>query len=165
MKYAENKQRIAADIVPLLQRYIDKGGITHYVEPFFDGFCTIANIECENRLGNSNNSQIIARAETLRDGSARSAVEIRGVLLGCCDYHALHFPANAAVLIYCDMPTVRTFDKAAFWRWCRDRAADGHIIAVKARAAPAEFAPVWADIGTTAKLFINGGKQWQKYTT
>lgn len=52
MKYIGSKAKIAADIVPILQGYINEYGIKQYVEPFVGGFNIIDKIECENRLGN-----------------------------------------------------------------------------------------------------------------
>lgn len=38
MKYIGSKAKVAADIVPILQGYINEYGIKQYVEPFVGGF-------------------------------------------------------------------------------------------------------------------------------
>ena len=39
MKYVGSKNRIAKDIVPIIQSCIDKNNITEYYEPFVGGKC------------------------------------------------------------------------------------------------------------------------------
>ena len=39
MKYVGSKNRIAKDIVPIIQKYIDENNITEYYEPFVGGEC------------------------------------------------------------------------------------------------------------------------------
>lgn len=50
MKYMGSKSRIAKDIVPILQRYIDENNIDTYVEPFVGGANVIDKIKCKNEL-------------------------------------------------------------------------------------------------------------------
>lgn len=47
MKYIGSKAKVAADIVPILQGYINEYGIKQYVEPFVGGFNIIDKIECK----------------------------------------------------------------------------------------------------------------------
>lgn len=37
MKYMGSKNKIAKDLVPIIQSYIDSNHITHYFEPFVGG--------------------------------------------------------------------------------------------------------------------------------
>lgn len=69
-----SKSRIAKDIVPILQRYIDSNEIKNYVEPFVGGANVIDKIKCDNRFGLDINPYLIAllnrvqRKEKLYDG-------------------------------------------------------------------------------------------------
>lgn len=47
MKYIGSKAKVAADIVPILQGYINEYGIKQYVEPFVGGFNIIDKIELQ----------------------------------------------------------------------------------------------------------------------
>lgn len=67
MKYIGSKAKIAADIVPILQGYINEYGIKQYVEPFVGGFNIIDKIECENRLGNDIDPLVCELVETCRE--------------------------------------------------------------------------------------------------
>lgn len=51
MKYIGSKSRIAKDIVPIIQGYIDTNEIELYVEPFVGGFNVIDKIKCKRRIG------------------------------------------------------------------------------------------------------------------
>ena len=55
-----SKSRIAKDIVPIIQKYIDDNGITSYIEPFVGGANIIDKIKCENRIAGDNNRYLIA---------------------------------------------------------------------------------------------------------
>lgn len=189
MKYIGSKAKVAADIVPILQGYINEYGIKQYVEPFVGGFNIIDKIECENRLGNDIDPLVCELVETCRenpalldglktptreeyydvrdnpekyagwyraavllfasynarvyggcygaiaktkDGATRNYFEeskanfkrqlpnLRGILVGCCDYRQMCFPTREKVLIYCDPPYAegvgyaKHFDTAAF---------------------------------------------------
>ena len=63
MKYIGSKAKIAADIVPILQGYINEYGIKQYVEPFVGGFNIIDKIECETILTRlfANSSKLAAK--------------------------------------------------------------------------------------------------------
>ena len=67
----------------------------------------------------------------------------------CADYDSLEVPPNS--LIYCDPPyegtkqyaTSKNFKHEAFWQWCRDKAAEGHIVFVSEYNAPDDFRCIW----------------------
>ena len=211
MKYIGSKAKVAADIVPILQGYINEYGIKQYVEPFVGGFNIIDKIECKNRLGNDIDPLVCELVETCRENPAlldglktptreeyydvrdnpekyagwyRAAVLLFAsynarVYGGCYDYRQMCFPTREKVLIYCDPPYaegvgyVKHFDTAAFWQWCRERAAEGHIVVVSEYTAPPDFACVWernvkthlnnrAKRDRVEKLFVYGGGQWQR---
>lgn len=51
MKYIGAKTKIAKDIVPIIQNYIDNNNIDLYIEPFVGGFNVIDKIKCKKRIG------------------------------------------------------------------------------------------------------------------
>ena len=51
MKYIGAKTKIAKDIVPIIQKYIDDNNIDLYIEPFVGGFNVIDKIKCKRRIG------------------------------------------------------------------------------------------------------------------
>lgn len=51
MKYIGAKTKIAKDIVPIIQSYIDNNNKKYYIEPFVGGFNVIDKIKCENKWG------------------------------------------------------------------------------------------------------------------
>ena len=55
-----SKSRIAKDIVPIIQNYIDKIGAKLYVEPFVGGANIIDKICCETKIGADINKYLIA---------------------------------------------------------------------------------------------------------
>lgn len=55
-----SKSRIAKEIVPIIQSYIDDNNITVYVEPFVGGANVIDKIKCEIKIGNDSNKYLIA---------------------------------------------------------------------------------------------------------
>lgn len=46
-----SKSRIAKDIVPIIQRYIDDNNVINYLEPFVGGANIIDKVKCEHRYG------------------------------------------------------------------------------------------------------------------
>jgi DNA adenine methylase len=111
----------------------------------------------------------------------RQLPNLKGILIGNCDYRHLRFPQAERVLIYCDPPYdggigyADKFDTAEFFDWCREQAKNGHIVFVSEYAAPNDFCCVWEkktkthlnnrqNIERTEKLFVIGGAQWHKYT-
>lgn len=60
MKYMGSKSRIAKDIVPIIQKYIDDNGIIDYIEPFCGGANIIDKIRCKNKIASDINPYLIA---------------------------------------------------------------------------------------------------------
>ena len=60
MKYMGSKSRIAKDIVPIIQSYIDNNNIETYVEPFVGGANVIDKIICKDKYGFDKNKYLIA---------------------------------------------------------------------------------------------------------
>lgn len=50
IKYMGSKSRIAKDIIPIIQKYIDDNEITSYIEPFCGGANVIDKIKCKTEL-------------------------------------------------------------------------------------------------------------------
>lgn len=68
IKYVGSKSRIAKDIVPIIQKYIDDNNITTYIEPFAGGCNVIDKIKCENKQANDSNEYLIAFWQALQQG-------------------------------------------------------------------------------------------------
>lgn len=51
MKYVGSKNRLAKDLAPIIQSYIDDNNITRYWEPFVGGANMIDKIKCEYKFG------------------------------------------------------------------------------------------------------------------
>lgn len=67
MKYMGSKSRIAKDIVPIIQSYIDDNNITTYIEPFVGGANVIDKIKCKNKIGSDLNKYLIALLNHVKD--------------------------------------------------------------------------------------------------
>jgi len=73
---------------------------------------------------------------------------LKGVSLVNESYLNLELPNNS--LIYCDPPYEGTtsykdaFNHVEFWQWCRDKAAEGHVVVVSEYNAPSDFECVWS---------------------
>ena len=73
---------------------------------------------------------------------------LQNVDFRCCSYQDLALPPES--LIYCDPPYRGTtgykmgFDNDIFWQWCRDKAAEGHVLLISEYSAPADFECLWA---------------------
>ena len=52
MKYVGSKAKLVKDIAPIIQKCIVDNNITYYYEPFLGGANMMANIKCDNRIGN-----------------------------------------------------------------------------------------------------------------
>ena len=59
MVYQGSKSRIAKDIVPIIQGYIDRNNIKTYCEPFVGGANVIDKIKCDYRVGFDINKDLI----------------------------------------------------------------------------------------------------------
>lgn len=68
MKYMGSKNRIANDILPIIQGYIDKNNIDTYIEPFVGGANVIDKIKCQNRIGTDKNKYLIALLKRVAEG-------------------------------------------------------------------------------------------------
>ena len=60
MKYMGSKARIAKDICPIIQSFIDKSGARVYIEGFVGGANVIDKIKCDTRIGIDKNKYLIA---------------------------------------------------------------------------------------------------------
>lgn len=60
MKYVGSKNRLAKDLAPIIQSYIDSNNIAHYWEPFCGGANMIDKIKCNNRFGSDVHPYLIA---------------------------------------------------------------------------------------------------------
>ena len=60
MKYVGSKNRLAKDLVPIIQSYIDNNHITHYWEPMCGGANMIDKIQCSNKFGSDIHPYLIA---------------------------------------------------------------------------------------------------------
>lgn len=60
MKYMGSKTKIAKQIVPIIQGYIDKNKVKTYIEPFCGGANVIDKIKCTHRNGSDINKYLIA---------------------------------------------------------------------------------------------------------
>lgn len=68
MKYMGSKSRIAKDIIPIIQGYIDRNGIETYIEPFVGGANVIDKIRCKTRVGSDKNKYLIALLQRVASG-------------------------------------------------------------------------------------------------
>lgn len=59
MVYQGSKNRIAKDIIPLIQHYIDAYNISTYIEPFVGGANVIDKIHCVHKYGYDINDNLI----------------------------------------------------------------------------------------------------------
>lgn len=86
-------------------------------------------------------------------------------------YDALVFDEPS--LIYCDPPYAGTtnyeanagaFDSNAFWDWCRERSAEGHILLISEYIAPEDFEIVeeWEHVACVSKNFKTGNHRAPK---
>jgi DNA adenine methylase len=60
MKYMGSKSRIAKDLVPIIQKYINENNINNYCEPFVGGANVIDKIKCNKKVGNDKHEYLIA---------------------------------------------------------------------------------------------------------
>lgn len=65
LKYMGSKSRIAKDIVPILQKYIDDNKIECYYEPFVGGANVIDKIKCEYKFASDIQEYLIALFQNL----------------------------------------------------------------------------------------------------
>lgn len=60
MKYVGSKNRLAKDLVPIIQSHIDNNHITHYWEPMVGGANMIDKIQCSRKFGSDIHPYLIA---------------------------------------------------------------------------------------------------------
>lgn len=60
MKYVGSKNRLAKDLVPIIQKYIDDNHTENYMENFVGGANIIDKINCKNRYGSDIHKYLIA---------------------------------------------------------------------------------------------------------
>ena len=63
-----SKNRVANQIAPIIQSYIDDNGIKTYIEPFVGGSNMIEHIKCENKYGYDNNEYLIEFWKEIQKG-------------------------------------------------------------------------------------------------
>ena len=63
-----SKSRIAKQISPIIQKYIDKNKITKYIEPFVGGSNMIEYIKCNEKYGYDNNEYLIEFWKQIQQG-------------------------------------------------------------------------------------------------
>ena len=63
-----SKSRIAKEIVPIIQSYIDNNTINNYYEPFVGGANVIDKIKCSNKYGSDLNKYLIALLQYVQLG-------------------------------------------------------------------------------------------------
>lgn len=68
MKYMGSKQRLAKDISPIINKFIQKYNINTYIEPFVGGANMIEYINCKNKIASDNNEYLIAMWNDLQSG-------------------------------------------------------------------------------------------------
>ncbi|MCA9750197.1 MAG: hypothetical protein KC414_13900, partial [Romboutsia sp.] len=74
---------------------------------------------------------------------------IKNIIFRHYEYDKTRLPENS--IIYCDIPykdtkqyaTSKDFDHDKFWKWCRDKKLEGHLIFVSEYQAPEDFECVW----------------------
>lgn len=73
---------------------------------------------------------------------------IYGVQFHHCSYDDMPIPQRS--IIYCDPPyqgatgyATGAFDHDKFWKWCRDKVAEGHKVYVSEYNAPDDWVSVW----------------------
>jgi len=68
IKYMGSKAKIAKDIVPIIQDYIDKNNIKTYFEPFAGGCNVIDKVKADRRIASDKNEYLIALFKHLQNG-------------------------------------------------------------------------------------------------
>lgn len=68
MKYVGSKNRLAKELVPIIQKCIDDNNVDIYYEPFVGGANMIDKIKCKKRIGNDVHKELIALFKQLQTG-------------------------------------------------------------------------------------------------
>ena len=97
-----------------------------------------------------------------RQNAIQQSKNIQGVDFISKSYSYLQIPENS--IIYCDPPYEGTtkykdgFNHGNFWKWCREKAKEGHIIYVSEYNAPSDFNCVWEKEISNSLSKDNAGK-------
>lgn len=70
MKYVGSKNRLAKDIAPIIQSYLDKGDWVGYLEPFVGGANMIDKIHYKNKIGFDKNKYLISLLKQAQENSS-----------------------------------------------------------------------------------------------
>lgn len=70
MIYMGSKSKIAKDIVPIIQSYIDDNNCKIYIEPFTGGANIIDKIECDTKIGSDLNKYLIALLNRVKNNGS-----------------------------------------------------------------------------------------------
>lgn len=60
MVYQGSKNRLAKELIPIIQKEIDENNITTYIEPMVGGANVIDKIKCERKIGADINAELIS---------------------------------------------------------------------------------------------------------
>lgn len=67
MVYQGSKNRLAKELVPIIQKYIDDNNIKIYIEPFVGGANMIDKIHCEKRIGTDLNKNVVTLLKYIQE--------------------------------------------------------------------------------------------------
>ncbi len=82
-----------------------------------------------------------------RSNALKQSPKLQGVELIHSNYQDLPIPPKS--IIYCDPPYAKKsgygekFCSDRFWRWCREKAKDGHQVFISEYSAPDDFECIW----------------------
>lgn len=68
MRYIGSKEKIASDIVGMIQSYIMLNNIETYIEPFVGGLNIIDKVICTNKYGYDNNKLLVELINSIKNG-------------------------------------------------------------------------------------------------
>ena len=86
-------------------------------------------------------------AQLFHNNVKLQAPNLAGIEFYNCSYDELTIPDNS--IIYCDPPYAGAnhykdpFDHNKFWRWCREKASEGHTVFISEYKAPDDFLCIW----------------------
>ena len=70
MKYVGSKNRLAKELAPIIQKYIDDNKIERYIEPFVGGANMIDKIKCKKKIGIDIHEELIELLKYVQRGGA-----------------------------------------------------------------------------------------------
>lgn len=68
MKYRGSKERVAKELVPIIQKYIDDNDIHYYMEPFCGGCSLIEKIKCDRKFAYDKDKYLINLLVYVKNG-------------------------------------------------------------------------------------------------